>query len=91
DLDKCADYIIFIKNGEIIASTTKDKLLESHLVVRGAGDALQKEQAGKIIGLKKHSFGFSGLIKKDDLSLFSGIETEKPNLEDIMVYYNREG
>ena len=31
DLDKCADYIVFIRDGKIIAESTKDDLIANHL------------------------------------------------------------
>ncbi|MCK7479120.1 MAG: ATP-binding cassette domain-containing protein [Candidatus Moduliflexus flocculans] len=33
DLDKCADFIVFIRDGEIIANTTKDDLIAAHALV----------------------------------------------------------
>ena len=35
DLDKCADFILFIKNGLIVANDTKDCILLGHRVVTG--------------------------------------------------------
>ena len=90
DLDKCADYILFIKDGKIVANSTKDDLINSHLIVKGGLDELNDEVASTFIGVKKNRFGFSALVKKEDFNAKSGFKTELPNLEDIMVYYNKE-
>lgn len=87
DLDKCADYILFIRNGGIILSDTKDNIIDTHLVIKGAHEGLGKVSKG-LIGCKKNSYGFSGLIKKADFKGGDGLQAERPNLEDIMVYYN---
>ncbi len=93
DLDKCADYVIFIRDGELIASDTKDDLIEKHAVVRGKMAALSDELKRHMIGCKTNSFGFSGLILKTDLDkgiYGTVIQAEKPNLEALMLYYNME-
>lgn len=90
DLDKCADFIIFIRNGEIVANTTKDDLLESHILVHGKLSELTKELKGRMINYKQTTLGFTGLMLKNKLQEQDGLICEKPNLEDIMVYFNKE-
>ena len=90
DLDKVADFIVFIKDGRIVANTTKDDLLESHLLVKGGADELPADLKDAMISVKVNRFGFVGLIKKDDYRYGDRFVTEIPDLEDIMVYYNKE-
>ena len=93
DLDKCADYVIFIRNGELIANDTKDDLIDKHAVVSGKVSGLSDELKRRMIGYKTNSFGFSGLILKTDLDkgiYGTVLRTEKPNLETLMLYYNME-
>ncbi len=94
DLDKSADYVIFIRNGELIARDTKDELLEKHVVTKGKLIDLSDELKHCLISYKTNSFGFSGLILKADLvrtNCGAALQTEKPNLEDLMLYYNLGG
>jgi ABC-2 type transport system ATP-binding protein len=86
DLEKCADYITYIDNGEIIASSTKDDLLGSYRMVKGSSKQLD-EIKENLISYKTNSFGFSGLIKTIDLKPNIDIVTEEPYLDDIMIYY----
>ena len=90
DLDKCADYILFIKDGKIVTNSTKDELINSHLIVKGSIDDLPEQLEKQFIGIKKNKFGFSGLIKKEFYESGLPFNTELPNLEEIMVYYNKE-
>jgi ABC-2 type transport system ATP-binding protein len=41
DLDKCADRIIFIKNGELIACDSREGLLEKHRLLTGKDASLE--------------------------------------------------
>lgn len=89
DLDKIADYITFINNGETVFSKAKDDLLDKYAVVKGGLEILNDETKKNFIGFRKNSFGFEALtddvakvqrLHKDDVIL------EKATLEDIMVY-----
>lgn len=53
DLEKCADFITYIKNGEIIASTDKDDFLGSYKIMKGTGDQLGDELRISVITVKK--------------------------------------
>lgn len=88
DLDKIADYIVFIRNGEIIVSDEKDNILDSHIMIYGKKSEIEKIQ-NSAIGYKENRFGFTALMKKADLP-DGNFETAKPNLEDIMIYYDKE-
>ena len=91
DLEKCADYITYIKEGKILASATKDSFRESYITVSGKKDQLKPETESKIIGLHVHQLGFEGLMKTEDkeLALSDGFEISEPSLEDIMVHIER--
>ncbi|MBE3101921.1 MAG: ABC transporter ATP-binding protein [Firmicutes bacterium] len=92
DLDRVADYIIMINNGEIMFSRSKDELIEQHAVVKGGLSLLDADVNKYLIGTRKNSFGFEALTaeKKRMSSLIkAGAVMDKPTLEDIMLYYTR--
>jgi len=89
DLDKCADFITYIKNGEVLSSVDRQSFIDSYKNVAGKKEDLDAEKESKIIGIHKHSMGFEGLIKSSDADLFAGMEISVPTLEDIMVHIER--
>ena len=89
DLDKCADYITYIKQGQILDSTDIVSFKEKYLLVSGKTEILTDELKSKIIGLHTHNFGFEGMILYSDKDIFSSCEISKPNLEDIMIHCER--
>lgn len=92
DLEKCADFITYIKSGEILASTDVETFEKSYLLVTGKKEDLLPELEGKLIGLHKHNLGFEGMIKADDKALVEGVggmEISVPSLEDIMIHLER--
>ena len=91
DLEKCADYITYIKQGKILASTDRDSFRESYISVAGTKEQLTSDLETKIIGLHKHQLGFEGLMKTTDKVLAdkAGMEISSPTLEDIMIHIER--
>jgi len=94
DLDKIADYITFINNGEIILSTTKDDIMENFGLVKGPKELIRSNNSNGFIGIRENQYGFEALVQnKEEFRKLYGdkIVVEKPTLEDIMVYYTRRG
>ncbi|MCX5774890.1 MAG: ABC transporter ATP-binding protein [Firmicutes bacterium] len=89
DLDKCADFVIFIRNGEIIANSTKDDLIAEHLLVAGKASELTDEVKSRLIGYKANAFGFTGLMLKSQAKTTDTFQTARPDLEDIMINYGK--
>ncbi len=89
DLEKIADYITFINDGEIVFSTTKDQVLESYAVVKGGNEILNAENRCEFLGIRETNVGFEALTKNKGgiKRLFKDkVIIEKPSLEDIMYY-----
>ncbi len=90
DLEKCADYITYIKDGQIIASTVKDQFVGAYKVVGGTTEQLSDNVLPKLIGYKKNAFGFTGLIKTQDLAAAEGLNIAAADIESIMIYTEKE-
>jgi len=91
DLDKCADYITYIKDGKIIMSMDKDTMVDNYKLVRGASQSLNDPYfKSKLIGCKENAFGFIALMKKEDLTDFPRIESAPADLESIMIHMEKE-
>ena len=89
DLEKCADYITYIKKGKILDSCDVVSFKEKYLLVSGKKEDLTDELKSKLIGLHEHNFGFEGMILKSDKELFAKCEITQPSMEEIMVHTER--
>jgi len=92
DLEKTADFITMIDQGEIVFSMPKDDLINNYGLVKGGLGLLDSESKQSFIGLKENQFGFEGLVKDKNIikrSYGDKILIEKPTLEDIMLYHAR--
>jgi ABC-2 type transport system ATP-binding protein len=92
DLDKIADYLFFIFDGEIILHGQKDEIKDYHAIVKGDASNLTAEHEKYFVGINKTPYGFEGLTdnkaglrkRLPDKTVF-----EVPTIEDIMLYYIR--
>lgn len=94
DLEKIADYITFINNGEIIFSRPKDDVMENYGIVKGGLELLDRDTRKEFIGIRENSYGFEALTNNIDRikKLFRGnVLIEKPSLDDIMVFTVKGG
>lgn len=89
DLEKCADYITFIADGQIIQSAEKEEFKESYLLLNGSESELSRVKE-RMISYKVNSFGFTGLIRSQDYDPSSGIRAAIPSLEEIMIYFAKK-
>lgn len=53
DLERIADYITFINDGEIIFTGEKEDLMENYVIVKGSNDLLDREGKELFVGLRK--------------------------------------
>ncbi len=92
DLERIADYITFINNGEIVFSAAKDEVLENWAVVKGGHELLNQDTLDFFKGIRKREFGFEALTSdaaEARRRFAKNAVIEKASLEDIMFYMTR--
>lgn len=91
DLEKCADHIVYIRNGKIVSSLTKDEFINSYKEVKGPISALDANKE-LLVSYKVEGKTFEGLVKKENVEkLADNIKTSVPALDTIMVYEDNDG
>lgn len=88
DLEKICDYIAFIHKGKIKFCEEKDALLEKYLLVHCGEDDLKKLPHNRIIGSKTTKYETEALVTVGELP--KGVVSERPGIEDIMLFMSRE-
>ena len=88
DLERCADNIIFIKNGKIILNETYDDLINKYKCVRIKKENYKNDNK-KLIGIKETKYGYEGIIKSDE-KLKDYYDVICTDLESIMIHLERD-
>ncbi|MBQ4529851.1 MAG: ABC transporter ATP-binding protein [Lachnospiraceae bacterium] len=94
DLEQIADYIFFLHEGKQVMYDTKDEILEKYILVKGGLEDLNEYMEKNLIGLKKTSVGFEGILESDkSIHLSKNCVVEKPAIDQIIVSYikHKEG
>lgn len=89
DLDRVADMLVMIHDGNIVFQEEKDLLLEKHRIAKGPGNLLTPQVREQFLSLDETGYGFSG-ISKDAAKLKSlcpDVLLEKAQIEDVMLSY----
>lgn len=89
DLDKCADDIIYIKGGRIIADSDMRAFENAYKIAHFESVNAACEALPDALGIKRAKDGCTALIKSEDAQRL-GLETERATLESIMVHIEKE-
>ena len=89
DLEHISDYIVFIKNGEIIFNLPTIELLENYGIIKCSKEDFSKIYEQDYIRFKQEKYQYEvltdnkeNIIKKYDITTI-----DKPSIEDIMLLY----
>lgn len=92
DLDRAADYVLFLHEGQVLFHREKDQLFDTYAIVKGDSRLLDDDVRQMFIGIRETEVGFEGLVRDraEAMEAF-GREAafERPSLEDIMFYSTR--
>lgn len=89
DLDRIADYIIFIDQGKIVFEGSKDEFYDKFLLIKGGLDDFEKIKNLKIYGKKKSQYNFEALVSREGYKEDEALVVEVPSIDQIMIYYGR--
>lgn len=85
DLEKVADYIVYIDEGKILFVETKDELKENYGICTLSNEEVKNIDEEAIVGRRVHAFGQDLLVKRSLVP--DEIRLQKPSIEDIMIYF----
>lgn len=88
DIQRMANYVIFLHQGRIAFMEEKEELTEKYLIIHCIDTNLERI-APKAIAILKESAGYQLLVRKNEVEIESGTKVEKASLEDIMLFMIR--
>lgn len=89
DLDRIADYIVFINEGRIVFNEMKESISERYLLVKGGKELLDRDVRRWFVGIRESGLGFEGLISnrtEGERYFRDTAICETPTLEEIMYF-----
>lgn len=91
DVERIADYVTILHGGKVWFTGTKDDLIESYAIVKGAEEDVPPALREKLIGFHAYRNGFDALAATEHLvGMPSTLEAEKAGIDEILVYVAKE-
>lgn len=89
DLEKIADYITFIHNGQIIFSESKDDLIDDYGILKCGKEEYANIDKSEIIGKRSNQFGYELLMKNITKikKAYSSMVIDHASIDEIMLFY----
>lgn len=89
DLEKCADDIVYISNGRILAEAPMQSFLESYRAVSFASFEKAEAYKDRLIGFSEDKRGCTALVRTADAESLA-LPAAPADLEQIMVHLERQ-
>jgi len=89
DLEHIADYITFIHKGRLVFTEERNEMHDKYRVLKCTEEQLSRIDKADIIGIRKTRFTCEVLTEHADK--YPDITADIPSIDEIMVFYVREG
>lgn len=87
DLEKVADYIVFLHGGRIVLNGPKDDILESYGIAKGSEAAISKLDRDDVVSIRRDDYSVSALVRDRNgvREAFPELVVDPASLDDILV------
>ena len=92
DIEKIADYIVYIHDGKVILYDEKDSLIEKYGILKTSEENLEK-YGDFILKTRKNKYSTEALVKNIGVfkEFYPNEVVDRANVEDIMIFLSRGG
>ncbi|MCX6568176.1 MAG: ABC transporter ATP-binding protein [Candidatus Aminicenantes bacterium] len=95
DLERVADYITCLRQGDLVFSATRDEILDRWAIVKGATEILDGETVKLFRNVSRGPYGFTALTADKEEAqrrlAGRGAVVERIHLDDLVFFLGREG
>ncbi|OGD26292.1 MAG: hypothetical protein A2Y56_13335 [Candidatus Aminicenantes bacterium RBG_13_63_10] len=94
DLERLADFLTFLRGGEVVFSASREDLRDAWVLVKGGNELLNEHRRPLFRAVRSTPFGFQGLSSRGEevRRAFSAesVVFEKPSLDEIVFFLSKE-
>ena len=89
DLDKIADYITLMQDGEVLFSLDRETIFTEYGLLKCGKEEFGSKEIEGIIRFKEGRFGYEALVrnKEEVLKKYPDMIIDNVSIEDIMIFY----
>lgn len=88
DLEKCADYIVYLHKGKVAIQGAKDELLDQYGRLVCTKEELEQVDRALLVGVRRSSFSCEALVRDRHAFCrrYPSLTVDRVSLEDMMVF-----
>lgn len=89
DLDKIADYIAYLHEGELLFVKTYDDIHENYGILNCNREMLEALAPDDVVAYRKEAYSYKIMVKNrvEIQKSIKGLEIERASIEDVMLFY----
>ena len=91
DLERVADYITLLNQGNMLYTGSMEDLLNNYYNIKGKPGDLTRQLEEAVLGLRKTNVGFQGVIRSKEVSNFKHCVIENCSIDDIVISMSKGG
>jgi len=95
DLERVADHLTCLRDGELVFSTTRDEILEKWAIVKGGPELLEGEAARLFRSVSRGPYGLTALTADKEEARRAlagrGAVIERVRLDELVYFLGQEG
>ncbi len=94
DLERLADYLTFLRKGDLVFSSSREEIQDGWLLVKGGPELLEERFQPLFRAVRKTDFGVQALTSRAEETrralAASRVLLEKPTLDEIIFFMSKE-
>ncbi len=91
DLERVADYITLLNQGNLVYTGSMEELLNNYYIIKGKPVDLTRHLEETVIGLRKTNVGFQGVLHAKEVPHFKHCVIENSSIDDIVISMSKGG
>jgi ABC-2 type transport system ATP-binding protein len=92
DLDRMADYIVYLNEGRTVLSGDIEELRDSYRLISGEAYKLKLLPKEDVIFMEEGAYGASALVRQRYHRTYDGaLSVTSPTVEQLMYYFTKAG
>ncbi|HEX9901765.1 MAG TPA: ABC transporter ATP-binding protein [Acidobacteriota bacterium] len=94
DLERLADYLTFLRGGEVVFSSSREEIQDNWLMVKGGKELLEKKYEPLFRAVRTTTYGIQALTSRAEEArralAGSQVLLERPTLDEIVFFLSKE-
>lgn len=89
DLDRMADYLIYLEDGKVLMNTDVESMRSEYRIIQGENYKVKLFQAEYMIAMEEGTYGGKALVRHKKRFDYSGLTVSEPTIEELMYFMTK--